>query len=108
MQAFTFPAQPFSSDPFIPSLFNPATDSFSLFGPIMSVYLDNQPTPSSIFTSTKTPRRAHYEEARARAGVPQFGSDPPPQSDVILYNSRSHITESSVCNVAFHRSSQWV
>ncbi|TFK56843.1 hypothetical protein OE88DRAFT_1690068 [Heliocybe sulcata] len=87
---------------------------------LVSLYLDSQPTPPSIFTRTKTTNRKHYDEARTRAGLPPMttasasasvanrpaantaqGSD----SDVLLFTPESLISETTIRNVAFRRTS---
>ncbi|KAI0639951.1 aminotransferase [Trametes polyzona] len=74
----------------------------------LDVFLDTVPTPSSLFTRTKTTYREHYTAARSRFGIP-----PPPTSslrEVLLFNERGEITETSIRNVAFVRRSppRWV
>lgn len=55
------------------------------------VRLDNTPTPSrSPFLYHKTTRRAAYEQARQRH---------PDADDVILYNERGELTESTIANL---------
>jgi len=106
--------RPFTSDPTSASFFKPDTDYHSLFGPPLKIHLDSEPTPTSIFTSTKTTNRAMYEKARVRAGVPPLSAsppafvDPPPPSDVLLYGLQNQITETSIYNVAFYRSNRWL
>jgi 4-amino-4-deoxychorismate lyase len=75
--------------------------------PLVAVVLDSRCTPSSLLTATKTTDRAHYDAARKRAGVPPLGSAGPPR-DVLLYNTEGQVTETSICNVAFFRSAQWL
>jgi hypothetical protein len=107
--------KPFTSDPTSASFFKPDTDYHSLFGPPLKIHIDSEPTPTSIFTSTKTTNRSLYDAARVRAGVPPLSStppstptDPPPPSDVLLYNPKNQITETSIYNVAFYRSNRWL
>ncbi|KAJ6575393.1 aminotransferase [Mycena capillaripes] len=93
-------------DPTSPSFSKPLTDSATLYGPAMTLFVDTQPTPpSGLFTSTKTTERTVYTAARARVGLPPLSSF---DADVLLYNSDEHITEASVSNVAFYRSHTWV
>lgn len=98
----------FTRDPSLPSLFNPATD-FAL-EPVLTIYIDTQPTSDTI--SLKTTDRRAYDDARMRAGLQPVGSSDPPASDapddVILYNARNVVTESSVCNIAFYRNGRWI
>lgn len=120
LTASASPAHPFSYDPTSASFFNPNTDNPSLFGPVLTIYLDTQPTPSSIYTSTKTTHRVHYDEARTRAGIPPLGAAVPSStgsssistthspSDVLLHNSQQLITETTIFNVAFYNSRHWV
>lgn len=72
------------------------------------VFLDTDPTPSSLFTRTKTTCRDHYTAARNRFHIP-----PPPTAspfEVLLYNEDGDITETSIRNIAFVRRSppRWV
>ncbi|EGO02675.1 hypothetical protein SERLA73DRAFT_47874 [Serpula lacrymans var. lacrymans S7.3] len=112
LSAAVAPIAPLSSDPTAPTFFNPLTDAPTLFVPVFHIQLDSQSTPSSVFTSTKTTTRKVYDDARSRAGV----SSPSitrhtqhyPPDDVLLFNSQNDVTEASIYNVAFYRSSQWV
>jgi 4-amino-4-deoxychorismate lyase len=105
LTAVASPVSPLKFDPTSPSFSKPLTDSATLYGPAMTLFLDTEPTPpSGLFTSTKTTERTVYNAARARVGLPQLSSD----ADVLLYNGDEHITEASVSNVAFYRSHRWV
>lgn len=113
LTATATPVKPFTSDPTSASFFKPDTDNHSLFGPPLRIQVDSEATPSSLFTATKTTNRAVYDTARTRAGVlplPSTGSssDPPPPSDVLLYNSENLIMETSIYNVGFYRSNRWL
>ncbi|KAG6919023.1 hypothetical protein DXG01_009733 [Tephrocybe rancida] len=103
----TSPVPPFLSDPTSASFFNPLTDNASLFGSVFSIYLDPGACPSSIFTSTKTTYRPHYEDARRRVNLPPL-IHKPMMTEVLLYNEQSFITETSIFNVAVYRASQWL
>ncbi|KAL1919753.1 uncharacterized protein VTP21DRAFT_1684 [Calcarisporiella thermophila] len=60
-----------------------------------TIVLDTQPVSSEdIFLRHKTTHRPYYERARARADVPAT------YQDVVLYNERGEITETSICNIA--------
>jgi branched-subunit amino acid aminotransferase/4-amino-4-deoxychorismate lyase len=101
--------KPFTSDPTSASFFKPDTDNHSLFGSPLRIQVDSEPTPTSIFTTTKTTNRAVYDTARVRTGVVSLLLPlSPPPSDVLLYNSRNAITEASIYNVAFYRSKRWL
>jgi 4-amino-4-deoxychorismate lyase len=78
--------------------------------PELRISLDTEPTTSSLFTSTKTTYRPHYDAARKRANIPPLGFHAvPPQSDeVLLYNEKDEITETSIRNIAFFREGRWV
>ncbi|KAG6811453.1 hypothetical protein H0H92_007324 [Tricholoma furcatifolium] len=102
----TSPIASLLSDPTAASLFSPLADDASLFG-ILSVYLDPGVCSSSIFTSTKTTYRRHYEDARLRANLPPL-SEVPMTTEVLLYNDEGMITESSIFNIAIHRAGQWL
>jgi len=77
---------------------------------VLTIHIDTQPTSDT--TALKTTDRRAYDDARVRAGLQPVGSSDPPAidapDDVILYNTLNAITESSVCNVAFHRNGRWV
>lgn len=68
------------------------------------LFLDKVDTPSSLFTATKTTYRSHYAAARARFGLPDTGGP----ADVVLWNTKGMITETSVRNLAFFRRGRWV
>lgn len=70
--------------------------------PVLKIYVDTMPTPSSMFTSYKTTSRAHYEAAQRRIGMTDR------MKDVILYNENDEVMEGSVRNVAFWRDGGWV
>lgn len=76
--------------------------------PTVSVHLDTQQTPSSIFTSSKTTNRGHYDAARARVNISPVGIPQPIPADVLLYNSHNQLTETSIRNVAFFRLDRWI
>ena len=84
------------------SLFDPNVDDPTHFGFVLTVFLDSQPTQTSLFTITKTTQRNVYNNARMRATIPN------PSSDVILYDSHGVLTEASIHNFAVHRSGTWV
>ena len=73
-------------------------------GDPITLFLDSVPTPSSLFTTTKTTNRTHYAAARARFGLPDVGGS----ADVLLWNTKGMLTETSVRNVAFFRRCRWV
>ncbi|TFL06813.1 aminotransferase [Pterulicium gracile] len=93
------PIKPLLSDPTSATFFNPLTDSPSMFGPIQSIFIDTQPTTSSIHTFTKTTLRDHYDQARSRAKIPSLTSP----ADVVLHNNQHLVTETSISNVAVWR-----
>ena len=76
-----------SHDPMAPSLWLPSASSthppnFGL--ELLVIHVDEVPTPSSVFTRTKTTHRDCYTAARSRFNIP-----PPPTTscdDVLLYN----------------------
>ncbi|KAJ7161310.1 aminotransferase class IV-domain-containing protein [Mycena crocata] len=107
LTAAASPLPPLKFDPTSPSFSKPLTDSATLYGPAMTLFLDTQPTPpSGLFTSTKTTHRTIYDTARARVGLsPLYGTD---STDVILYDDSDHITEASIFNVAFYHAHNWV
>lgn len=99
------PVSPLGADPVLASHISPSTDTLppSLGDPI-ALFLDSAATPSSLFTTTKTTNRDHYSAARARFGLPEAGGP----ADVLLWNTKGMITETSVRNVAFFRHGRWV
>jgi 4-amino-4-deoxychorismate lyase len=106
LNAIATPTQSFTKDPTSASFFKPDTDDPFLYGPIVTVYLDTQPTPTSLFTSTKTTIRDAYVDARLRAGISP--PDVSPHSEVLLYNTQNLITDASIFNVAFYHSPCWL
>ncbi len=97
------------SDPFIAARFKPDSTGNSTTppGPIWTVRIDTQPTPSSVFTATKTTRREHYDAARSRANLlPLLQATA--TEDVLLYNTEGEVTESSASNVALYRGGKWL
>ncbi|KNC81552.1 hypothetical protein SARC_06127 [Sphaeroforma arctica JP610] len=62
----------------------------------LEVVLDTQPVCSrDVFLRFKTTHRTTYNEARARASIGGGKA-----FDVVLYNERGEITETSICNLA--------
>lgn len=108
LSATPTPVKGFTSDPTLPSLFNPLTDLPPTI--VLTIRIDTQPTSDT--TSLKTTDRRAYDGARVRVGLQPLGSLDPPANDapddVILYNTRNVVTESSVGNVAFYRNGRWV
>lgn len=87
------------------SQITPATDRLPQgLGDPITLFLDSVATPSSPFTATKTTCRSHYAAARARFGLPDSGGP----VDVVLWNTKGLITETSVHNLAFFRRGRWV
>ncbi|KAK0466361.1 aminotransferase [Desarmillaria tabescens] len=107
LTASATPTPPLAYDPTSPAFFKPNSDSGTLYGQVFAVTLDTQPTPTSLFTSTKTTRRQVYDDARSRAALPPVGTLSA-LSEVILHNEHGDITEASVSNVAFYRSPHWI
>ena len=84
---------------------SPSTDrlSYSLGDPI-NLFLDATPTTPSLFTSTKTTHRTHYADARARLGLPDVGGS----ADVLLWNPKGMLMETSIRNFALFRRGRWL
>jgi 4-amino-4-deoxychorismate lyase len=105
-------ASPISRVPFSrltwAATFDPTSDAQP--DPTLEITLDRFPTPSSLFTRTKTDHRSHYDTARQRMGVPPLGTAPMPPlpGDVLLYNEALEITETSIRNIAFYRRGHWI
>ncbi|KAJ6621137.1 aminotransferase [Mycena sp. CBHHK59/15] len=105
LTATASPIAPLKFDPTSPSFSKPLTDSATLYGSAMTLFVDTQPMPpGGLFTATKTTERTAYDAARARVGLPTRS----PDADVILYNPEELVTESSVANVAFYHAHTWV
>jgi 4-amino-4-deoxychorismate lyase len=99
------PVTALTADPTLAAHISPATDCLPpCLGDPIALFLDRFATPSSPFTATKTTNRGHYEAARARFGLPDAGGP----ADVLLWNAKGMITETSVRNVAFFRRGRWV
>ncbi|KAI0053385.1 hypothetical protein FA95DRAFT_737893 [Auriscalpium vulgare] len=107
------PTLPLPADPMLASTISPFTDTLPSSLPLFPLFLDTHPTPSSVFTATKTTRRAHYAAARARlalAPYPPPGAPPTPperEEDVLLWNDAGMLTETSLRNVALFRRGRW-
>ncbi|KAF7311122.1 hypothetical protein HMN09_00656400 [Mycena chlorophos] len=102
------PIPPLRTDPTAASFVRPLTDSLSLYGAPMQVFLDTQPTPFlGLLSTTKTTERSAYNDARSRANL-SLPSAADADADVLMYNADEHITEASVSNVACFRSGQWI
>jgi 4-amino-4-deoxychorismate lyase len=99
------PVPPITADPMLAAYISPLLDSLprSLGDPI-PLFLDTVATPSSLFTSTKTTYRSHYAAARARLCLPDVGGF----ADVLLWNTKGMLTETSVRNLALFRHGRWV
>lgn len=84
---------------------SPSTDRLphSLGDPI-NLFLDPAATTPSLFTSTKTTHRSHYTEARARLGLPETGGS----ADVLLWNTKGMLMETSIRNFALFRRGRWI
>jgi 4-amino-4-deoxychorismate lyase len=76
----------------------------------MVIVVDTIPTMSSPFTRSKTDNRAHYDEARKRAALPALGVSVPASTpaEVLLFNEREEVTETSIRNIAFRRNGRWL
>lgn len=65
---------------------------------LVTVYLDTDATPRSLFSSFKTTKRAHYSSARDRAAL---DTEVLFKDEVVLYNEDGEVTEGSLRNVCF-------
>ena len=74
--------------------------------PPWKVFLDRQPTPSTIFTSYKTNRRDMYNAARSRS-LPD-GNTMSSAVEVVMYNMEDDVTEGSLTSLYFQRKGRWV
>lgn len=75
---------------------------------IRTIYIDTHPTPSSIFTSTKTTNRPHYAAARQRVKLGPIPTSSDSHIDVVLYTPDGQLTETSLRNISFKRNGVWV
>ncbi|KZT08656.1 uncharacterized protein LAESUDRAFT_696833 [Laetiporus sulphureus 93-53] len=80
----------------------------TILGSLLTIHLDTSPTPSSLFTRTKTTHRPQYTAARTRMGIPPLPT--PTNEDVLMYTPSGELTETSIRNIAFlrHTPPQWV
>ncbi|KAF8637364.1 hypothetical protein AX17_002863 [Amanita inopinata Kibby_2008] len=97
---------PLTGDPIAACYFKPE-DTAMPPGPVWSIRLDTQPTPTSLFSTTKTTHRDVYDLARSRAKLPPLGQSTY-LADVLLYNLEGGIMETSIFNVAFYRHGKWL
>ena len=74
---------------------------------IRTIYIDTLPTPSSIFTSTKTTNRPHYAAARRRVNLGPMPTPSDSHLDVVLFTPDGQLTETSIRNIAFNRNGVW-
>jgi len=97
----TTPMPPLTSDPTIlPMPRNIPEKSIET----ILLHLDQESTPPSLFTITKTTNRRIYDEARQRNHLASL----PSPTDVLLYNPEQLITETTIFNVAFYSSFGWI
>lgn len=75
---------------------------------IRTIYLDPEPTLSSVFTHTKTTFRPHYNAARARVGLSAAPTPSDSHIDVLLHTPEGLVTETSIGNLAFNRNGTWL
>ncbi|KAF5352429.1 hypothetical protein D9756_005923 [Leucocoprinus leucothites] len=94
------PVPPFASDPTLLARGEPPTIPP---GNLIEVRLDPAPTEPSVFTRTKTTKRAHYDDARARSGIPGLLTPQGPHFEALLFDMYNHVMESDIYNVAFYR-----
>ena len=103
----------FTSDPtLLPIDKPPPTDQDGEGNNYLNICLDKKPITPSLFTTTKTTFRNIYDHARTRnekrlvkLPQPKLWSE---SDDVILHNDLGYITEATIFNVAFYRSSKWL
>lgn len=73
--------------------------------PPCTIYADAELTGPSLFTTHKTTRRNHYDDARARVGI---SNSPATRAEVLLVNSEGEIMEASLSTPYFLRGGQWI
>ena len=106
----------FTSDPTLLSIDKPPPSSMGGEEKhnYLNIYLDIEPITPSLFTITKTTFRNIYDDAKTRNEERLQQQQQPGSvvwsggSDVILYNDKGFIMETTIFNVAFYRSSKWV
>ena len=90
----------------------PTTDPLSIpdvpSEPQRIIYVDTKPTLPSLFTRTKTTRRAMYIASRERVGLAPLPQPTDAHMDVLLYTPEGLVTETSIRNIAFRRGDKWV
>jgi len=98
----------FSSDPTLPSLFDPLSNPNGATPSLLRVFLDTEATTPSIFTKTKTTFRNVYDLPKRRNEITLRAVPSGVDSDILLYNQLGELMETTIFNVAFYRNSQWV
>ncbi|AGO12007.1 AaceriAGR330Wp [[Ashbya] aceris (nom. inval.)] len=68
-------------------------------GPTWRVWVDSQPIVISPFTTFKTTRRRHYNDARTRV-MQAAGMDKMEKAEVLVYNDAFQLMEGSITSVA--------
>ncbi|AAS54820.1 AGR330Wp [Eremothecium gossypii ATCC 10895] len=68
-------------------------------GPTWQVWVDSQPVVISPFTTFKTTRRQHYNDARTRV-MQAAGMDKMEKTEVLVYNDAFQLMEGSITSVA--------
>ncbi|SCU79598.1 LADA_0B01816g1_1 [Lachancea dasiensis] len=72
---------------------------------IWDVFIDSQTTTASPFTTFKTTRRGHYNDARARMEEMRAVIEKPAaKAEILIYNNTFELMEGSITNVAVLRS----
>ena len=103
-QTTCVPVPPLAADPSLLARGEPPT----IFSNPIQVRLDPTPTEPSLFTRTKTTKRAHYDKARVRSGIPSLLAPQGSYFEALLIDRDNHILESDIYNVAFYRGGRWV
>jgi len=104
-QTTCVPVPPLSADPSLLAKGEPPTTTLNN---LIEVRLDPASTEPSLFTRTKTTKRAHYDQARVRSGIPGLLTPQGPYFEALLIDREDHIMESDIYNVAFYRGGRWV
>lgn len=96
------------SDPTNLSLFKPPSKDDDHFESAVKVYIDQDSTTPTVFTSTKTTFREAYDEATSRNAAALASIAPFYTADVLLHNQDGQLMEGTIYNIAVHRDGKWI
>lgn len=70
----------------------------------IQLFLDLARTAPSPYTTYKTSRRAHYDAARARAGIADYAAP----AEVLMQDDKGMLSEGSLTTVYVRRGGRWI